>query len=201
MECTYYLRQYTECLNNDSYTYGDDIYVSTLDQKSTTQVSIILQLVNNPIVSPQCLINLEPFICLHFIHICYDDNDTLVDVGPSKNQCRHIEEVCDMELKFAQEFFKLNFSEYLSNCDPHSAIDRKACSTQSNPVGVNNTCSEGFYKNTTTNRSCLPQCIDWSPYSKNTVLITDVLAIFSTVVAVVSGVAVLFVSCVRCQKM
>ena len=60
-------------------------------------------------------------------------------------------------------------------------------------------CSEGFYR--TTDGTCVPECIVWSPYDKTTILVTDILAISTAVVAVVSGVAVLLVSCIRCQKM
>lgn len=60
-------------------------------------------------------------------------------------------------------------------------------------------CSEGFYR--TANGGCVPECIVWTPYDKTTILVTDILAIFAAVVAVVSGVAVLLVSCIRCQKM
>ena len=60
-------------------------------------------------------------------------------------------------------------------------------------------CSEGFYR--TANGSCVPECIVWSPFDKTTILVTDILALFTAVVAVVSGVAVLLVSCIRCQKL
>ena len=93
-------------------------------------------------------------------------------------------------------------SVYLSNCAQTSHFDDTDCNAQlpTNHTlisGIN--CSEGYYG--TTDGTCLPECNVWTPYSKFGLLITDIMAIFAAVIAVVFGIADLFLSCVRCQKM
>ena len=197
-ECTQYLQQYTKCLDNSS----TDVFVAgPLNQMSLTKAtSLIQQLRSFPSqVRPQCMKSLEPFICLHFIHLCY--NETVI--RPSEQQCNNITSVCDKELEVVKRLplTDIDVSKYLSNCAQSSPLDDKACDVQSitNHTISSVNCSEGYYR--TTNGTCLPECSVWTPYSRRTLLTTDIMAIFAVVIAVIFGVADLFLSCVRCHKM
>ena len=193
--CTAHLQDFATCLNN--YSNSTNISVAGTPDHTTVQKIFILLRVFR--ISQQCATNLEPLICLHFMPLCFNNEV----IKPSVKQCSFIKEVCNEELKQAEQIPNLNVSMYLSNCTPHSPLDSTSCSVNSS-VGVNNsnistTCpTEGFYS---LNGTCVPECNVWSPYSKTTVLVTDILTIFATVVAVISGVAVMLVSCVRHQKM
>ena len=195
-ECTQYLQHYTKCLDNSSI----DVYVAgLLNQTSLAKaISYIRQLkLFEGQVRPQCMMSLEPFICLNFVHLCY--NKTVI--RPSKQQCNNIRSVCDKELEVVKRFRIIDVSKYLSNCAQPSPLDDIDCKVQSltsHMIRVVN-CSEGYYK--TTNGTCLPECNVWTPYSRSTLLITDIMAIFAAVIAVVFGVVDLLLACVRCQKM
>ena len=196
--CTQYLQRYTKCLDNSS----SNVYVADpLSQTSLMQASDFIQRLKTfaDLVRPQCMMNLDPLICLHFIHLCYNETE----IRPSEQQCNNITSVCDVELELVKRFPVIDVSKYLSNCAQTSPFDGRDCNVQSVPL-TNRTirhlvnCSEGFYR--TTNGTCRPECNVWSPYQKKTILITDIMAIFATVIAVVFGVADLLLSCVRCQK-
>ena len=199
-ECTQYLRQYTKCLDNSS----TDVFVAgPFNQTSLTEASSLIeqlqQLKSIQLVRPQCMMHLEPFICLHFIPLCY--NQTVI--RPSKQQCNNITSVCNEELEAVKRFtLDIDVPTYLSNCAQPSPLDDKDCNVQSvTNYTINNVvnCSEGYYR--TINGTCLPECSVWTPYSRQAVLITDIMAIFAAVIAVIFGVADLLLSCVRCQKM
>lgn len=196
-ECTQYLWQYTKCLDNSS----TDVFVAgPLNQTSLTNVSsLIQQLKSIQLVRPQCMIHLEPFICLYFVPLCY--NQTVI--RPSKQQCNNIKNVCNEELEAVKKFYlDIDVPTYLSNCAQSSPLDDRNCNIQSvTNYTINNVvnCSEGYYR--TINGTCLPECSVWTPYSRQTVLITDIMATFAAVIAVIFGVADLLLSCVRCQKM
>ena len=197
-ECTQYLQKYTKCLDNSS----TDVFVAgPLNQMSLTKASSLIQQLK-PFASqvrPQCMKNLEPFICLYFIHLCY--NETVI--RPSEQQCNNIKSVCDKELEVVKRLrlTDIDLSKYLSNCVKPSPLDDKGCSVESvtNHTISSGNCSEGYYR--TTNGTCLPECNVWTPSSRKALLITDIMAIFAVIIAVIFGVADLLLSCVRCQKM
>ena len=169
---------------------------------SLTKASSLIRLLKTSAlisqVRPQCMTSLEPFVCLYFIHLCY--NKTVI--RPSEQQCNNIKSVCDNELKVVKRLpLDIDVSKYLSNCAQSSPLDDRDCKVQSvtNHTIISVNCSEGYYR--TINGTCLPECNVWTPYSRRTVLITDIMAIFAVVIAVIFGVADLLLSCVRCQKM
>lgn len=51
------------------------------------------------------------------------------------------------------------------------------------------------------NGSCVPVCQQWSPFDPLTVQITDIAVLITASFAVVAGVAVLVISCIRCSRM
>ena len=195
-ECTDYFRQYANCLTNNPSPGDDDIYITApFNQTALDEATKYIRMLKTFGVRQQCRMSLEPFICLHFTHLCYNET-----IRPSVKQCGHIEVVCDLEIKVI-ETIGINVSSYLSNCMPQSPLDNENCSVQLSNGSVyttNYTCVDGFYRN---NGSCIPECNVWSPYTNKTVLITDILAIFSAAIAVVFGIAVLFFSCLRWRKM
>ena len=72
----------------------------------------------------QCQLSIEPLICLHYVHLC--DNES--DIGPSIMQCRHIEDVCDLELeKLRSRLPSFPINDYLSSCASSSPLDGKEC--------------------------------------------------------------------------
>lgn len=199
-ECTQYLQKYTKCLDNSS----TDVYLAgPLDQMSLERATLYLQQLKFFVtqVRPQCMMSLEPFICLHFVHLCH--NKTVI--RPTEKQCNNIKTVCDVELELVRglRLKNIDVSEYLSNCAEPSPLDDVNCTVQSltNRTVISRVinCSEGYYR--TSNETCLPECNVWTPYSRKTLLITDIMAIFAVVIAVIFGVADLLLSCVRCQKM
>ena len=199
-KCSQYLQQYTKCLHNSS----TDVFVARpLNQVAFTKASSLIQqvnaFVNQGFVRPQCTKSLEPFICLHFINLCY--NETVI--RPSEKQCNNIKSVCDSELKLVKTLplTSLDVSKYLSNCAEPSPLDNRDCNVHSvtNHTISSVNCSEGYYRNT--NGTCLPECSVWTPYKRRAQRITDAMAIFAVVIAVIFGVADILLSCIRCQKM
>lgn len=198
--CTGYLQQYSKCLQDNSTSDDDGIYVTANDEAGLREIfrsirDLLLESRSVPDNEDlqQCVTSLESLICLYFIPLCYNGNTS---VRPSMKQCRRTQNVCE---QFVPPQALQAFSP---KCIADSPLDRINCNVQATPfIGYNNAtkCSEGFYR--TVNETCLPECGVWSPYSKRTVLITDIIAIFSTVVAIIFGVAVVVFSCLRWQKM
>lgn len=179
-----------------------EVYVSTPFQESLSKAKDAIryllqaQVFTGISIRPQCLSRLEPFLCLHFIHLC----DNGMDIGPSVQQCRNVSKVCDDELKQVKKKFpNYRVDRYLSNCAPKSPFDNCRCITSDTNRTYN--CREGFYQNLTENGRCEPECNVWSPYHKGIVLITDILNIFAAVICVISGGAVLVLSWIRREKL
>lgn len=199
-ECAVHLQDYATCLKDD-FNSPNISLARTPNQMSPKRILDLLRMFESVhLIRQQCATTLEPLLCLYFMPLCFNDEV----IKPSVKQCSFIKEVCNEELKLAEQYSSIiNVSMYLSNCALYSPLDNTSCSDNTS-IGVNNsivntTCPiEGFYS---LNGTCVPECNVWSPYSKRTVLVTDILAIFATVVAVISGVAVMLVSCVRHQKM
>ena len=80
------------------------------------------------IARQQCLMNLKPLICLHFIHLC--DIETSRTIQPSETQCEHVKGICNKELKTVRSTFP-KISEYvdviISKCVSSSPLDSKRC--------------------------------------------------------------------------
>ena len=198
-QCTQYLWQYTNCLDNSS----TNVFVADpLYQMSLTQASSFIQKLQpfKNLVRPQCMKSLEPFICLYFVHLCYNE----IVIRPSEQQCTNIKTVCDQELQAVKRLplTDVDVSKYVSNCIQLSPLDDSHCNVQSvtnhTTSNVVN-CSEGYYRSV--NGTCLPECSVWTPYTRRTLLTTDIMAIFAAAIAVIFGAAALLLSCVRCQKM
>ena len=47
---------------------------------------------------------------------------------------------------------------------------------------------------------CVPTCMVWSPYSEVERRVSDLFVILAASFAIISGVVVLILSCVRCRK-
>jgi hypothetical protein len=145
---------------------------------------------------PQCFASAEPLLCLLFIHVC--DNGT--GIGPNKEQCDHISKVCDRELELINERYGHSIDPYLLECSiAESPFDNKTCDISTkNTSNQTLDCSDGFFYN---EGRCTPECVVWTPFSKTTVVITDVLTIFSAVIGVIAGFAVLLTSMLRHQRL
>ena len=204
--CKGYLQSYTNCLKgSDSVNAAPDVYVSSPFQQTQTEEKIqsflYLPTLVGISVRPQCDSSLKPFACLYFIHLC--DNGT--DIGPSEEQCKHVSNVCDQELKQIKGLnlrLPIPVDEYLSNCASESPFDNKNCNITGNGYIVStHNCRAGFYQNLMGNGSCLPECNVWSPFPHNMVLITDILNCFSAIVCILSGIAVLVLSWLRRPKL
>ena len=61
-------------------------------------------------------------------------------------------------------------------------------------------CSEDFFLNESTGQ-CLPECGVWEELPHSTVVGIDVVVIFSAIVYLLSGVAVLVLSCINYKRM
>lgn len=166
---------------------------------STSRISEmnLLQDIMLTFARPQCFASAEPFLCLLFIHLC--DNGT--DIAPSKKQCDHVSKVCDTELELLIEY-GYNIDSYLSECSTYdSPFDNKTCEN-----GTKNTsnqtlnCSEGFFYEVNEGK-CTPECAIWTPFSKPMILVTDILTIFSAVMGVIAGIAVLLTSMLCHRKL
>ena len=203
--CKKHLQKYTECLEgSDSANAEPKVYVSSNNRQTEADMYInILRLSSSNSyfkLTPKCLSNLEPLLCLHFIHLC--NRETNKDIGQSEKQCLYIKDVvCKEELKRANEInlpiLTTLIKEFLSSCEQNSPFDTKNCISLESNHSIQN-CSAGFYLNES--GSCLPECNVWTPYTHNTVLITDILAIIPAAVTVLSGFAVLLFSWSRCEK-
>lgn len=201
--CKKHLQKYTKCLEgSDSANTEPNVYVSSnYRQKEADDMIMYLHVYIIPFldnkIRPQCSLNLEPFICLYYIHLC--DQKKYKDLGPSEEQCLHIQYICDNELELAKQYDIIyrQLKEFFSSCEQNSPFDTKNCISSVSNYNIQN-CSVGFYLSE--NGSCLPECNVWTPYTHNTVLITDILAIIPAAVTVLSGFAVLLFSWSRCEK-
>jgi len=61
-------------------------------------------------------------------------------------------------------------------------------------------CPPMFYVDTNSNR-CRPRCSEWTPYTTVEQNITDIATIGAGIVAIISGIFVLILACVRCKRM
>lgn len=203
--CKQHLQAYTNCLKGSrSEKANPDVYVSSPFQQNLMHAESIIGLLpfayTKVNVRPQCRLSLEPLICLYYIHLC--DNGT--DIGPNQEQCGYVSNVCDNELEQTKKLnLPIPVEEVLSSCASGGPFDEKNCIITGRYNNMVNNCSAGFYQNSTgKGRSqCQPECSVWSPYSKTTVLTTDVLNIFAAVICVISGGAVLVLSWIRRQKL
>ena len=147
---------------------------------------------------PRCLASAEPLLCLLFIHLC--GNGT--DIGPSKNQCDHVSEVCDRELELLNEYHRHYIDSYLSECSTaESPLDNESCNVGTE-ITSNQTlnCSDGFFYEKGKEK-CTPECAVWTPFSKIMVVVTDILTVFSAIIGAIAGIAVLLTSMLRHQKL
>lgn len=188
--CKNYLQQYTECLKAESADAKPEVYVSSIQQNEAQEEIDFLQSFPSDIVSSKCLSHIEPLICLYHIHLCVDE----MDIGPSQKQCDYVSSICHKELEMARNYISVD--EYLSTCTPNSPFDSKHCIITSD-IAIQN-CSTGFYLSE--NGRCQPECNVWTPYSQTMLLLTDALTIIPAAVGVLSGVAVLLFSLLRCQQ-
>lgn len=133
IECTTYLQQYTNCLSTSALTENVTANVYTSGSPNYTALKEafgylkIFQLIYE--AHQQCLMNLKPLICLHFIHLCEIETRTVIQ--PSKTQCEHVKGICNKELKTVRSKFPM-ISEYvdaiISKCVSSSPLDSKMCS-------------------------------------------------------------------------
>ena len=187
------------CLKDPDST--SDVYVSSpFEENLSTATSIIeylphLASLRQVHIRQPCLSSFEPFICLYFVHLCQKGND----IGPSKEQCKHVSNACDEELKQIKGEFMVD--ECLSNCASESPFNKDCIITNyKHTVSLYN-CNAGFYQDLTENGSCQPECNVWSPYPKSIVLITDILNVLAAVVCIISGGVVLVLSWICRQKL
>lgn len=193
--CKEHLKWYTSCLKgSDSADANLDVYVSgPLYQTKIDEAHKVVGLLPVFGARPQCRSNLEPLVCLYYIHLCYDEKDT----GPSKRQCSYVLKVCDEEVDKLKGY-GISVSKYFMNCAPNSPFDSKNCIARNISSQTIN-CSEGFYWDK--NRGCQPECNVWTPYSRIMLVITDILTVLPAIVGVISGIAVLLLSWVRRKKL
>ena len=62
-------------------------------------------------------------------------------------------------------------------------------------------CSEGFYREDNSSRSCLPECGVWRLYSSQLETAMMVLMILLTSIGIVAGTIVVVVSCSQYKRM
>ena len=200
--CKKYLQTYTNCLKGITHVNATpDVIVSNNFQQFEKEAEDTIRNLEyfGMHVRPQCHSSLVPLVCLYFIHLC-DDGE---DIGPSEDQCMHVSEVCDEELKQIKQILPtFSVDKYFSNCASKSPFGNKDCMIMSyNRTVSTHNCSAGFYKNSTEDGSCLPECNVWSPFPHITVLVTDTLNIFSAIVCIFLGGTVLVFSWIHCQKL
>ena len=191
--CQQHLQSYMTCLKGPGST--SNIYIPSPFQEHLLTAKDRLYMLSQYrfLIRQQCYLRLEPLVCLYSVHLCDNGND----IGPSEEQCKHVSHACDEELKY---FRNSQIDGYLSNCASESPFNNKDCNitnTEYTSVSAHN-CSVGFYLSE--NGHCTPECNIWSPYSRSTVLATDIVNIFAVVVCVISGVAVLVLSWLYHQK-
>ena len=181
------------CLKGPGST--PSVYIPNPSQENLSKAYRLSKLSQFFVISQQCHLSLEPFICLYLVHLC----DDKINIGPSEEQCKHVSKVCDEELTTFRNLYP-KIDEYLSNCASESPFNNKDCSIMNTPYTITTyNCTAGFY--VTENGSCQPECNVWSPYPKSIVLTTDILNILAAVVCILSGASVLVLSWMYHQKL
>ena len=206
--CTTYIQEYTYCLRDYfTDTSADVYYVVQRPGSIISEINVLLRLINL-YFRPQCLMNLEPYICLYYFHLCYEG----MDIGPSEKQCNHILNTCDKELEIVK-IYGYDIYSSLSECSQtESPLDSKGCSILDNQICSNINisvnishqpfnCHRGFFYQVKT-EGCTPECSVWTPhFNTNPLMIADIVAIFSLLIGAISGVAVLLVSWIQRQNL
>ena len=194
--CTTYLQQYTNCLSDSVKANDKHIYISgPLNKKRIREADTFIgELRSKSLdVRAECLMLLEPFVCLYHIQLC-DKHRDLATIAPSRNQCTYISNVCDEELKM----FK-NVDKYLSMCGPESPLDSTNCTiVESNSSQIN--CNRNFFYEDQS-MVCKPVCGMWTLYTKENVLVINILTIFPSSIGAVTGVMVLLISLLHRRKL
>ena len=123
--CIPYIREFTRCLSlNDVDTVSGHLNEDALNKAS--RYIQYLKLFGPTLVDlrEQCQLSIEPLICLYTVHL----HSGKSDIGPSINQCKHIEDVCDRELvKLRNSFPLIPVDEYFSSCTFNSPLDTQKC--------------------------------------------------------------------------
>ena len=123
--CIPYLCEFTRCLSlNDVDTISGHLNEDALNKAS--HYIQYLKLFGPTLVDlrEQCQLSIEPLICLYTVHL----RGGKLDIGPSINQCKHIEDVCDHELeKLRSSYPLIPVDKYFSSCTPNSPLDTKEC--------------------------------------------------------------------------
>lgn len=128
IECTAYLQQYANCLST-SENVTVNVYTSGF-HNYTALKQIFYHLNSFQLVKArqQCLMNLKPLICLHFIHLCEIETRTMIQ--PSETQCEYVKAICNEELKIVRSKLPM-ISEHvdviISKCVSSSPLDNKTC--------------------------------------------------------------------------
>lgn len=202
---TTYLQQYTNCLNNSTLNTLSVFVSSQLEPTAISETNQLISKLRSIVKNPQCLLNLEPLICLQFINLCGAEMN-MGPIVPSKAQCDHALSVCgDQVLAKLIPILHLDVGKYnnVAYCAPESPLDNLTCNITTD-VSTNSqqtvNCSEDFFYSDK-RKGCIPECDGWTPFSSRVVLITDILTVFPAVVGVVAGVAVLLTSWARCRKL
>lgn len=129
VECTKYLQKYANCLNTSTSTedVATNVYISGFpNYTAIKEVFGHLRLVYG--AHQQCLANLKPLICLHFIHLC--DMETGIMIQPSITQCEHVKRVCNKELKTIRSNFPMiseSVDAIISKCALSSPLNSETC--------------------------------------------------------------------------
>lgn len=127
--CIPYLHEFTRCLSSSSPSDDLDTLSGHLSEDALNKASQDIQYLK--LFGPsliglreQCQLSIEPLICLYEVHLQNGESD----IGPSINQCKHIEDVCDQELeKLRSSFPFIPVNEYFSRCTLNSPLDTKEC--------------------------------------------------------------------------
>ena len=81
-----------------------------------------------------------------------------------------------------------------------STLDTQRTMAIRNDSHQDRLCSEGFYIDESTGL-CIPECGVWEEFPHSFVVVVDALVILSAIVYLLSGVAVLVLSCINYKRM